>query len=114
MLTVRTLPVKLSEEELKDRAKDLAKENSDKVQAELQKKDATAQLTATIKSCDTNISRLAKAINTGVEYREVECTWEYDFKKGVKTLKRNDTSEIVKRETITESERQVRIQAAQV
>lgn len=108
-MTIRTLAVKLTREELEDRARDLAKHTRDKAEAELQKKDVVAQITATIKSCEAILDKLAQAINTGVEYREVKCTWDYDYELGKKTLTRNDTEEIVAVEVISENERQLKL-----
>lgn len=34
---------------------------------------------------------LASAIDSGVEYREVECTWVYNWDKGTKQARRIDT-----------------------
>jgi hypothetical protein len=112
MITVRTLPVKLTREELEQRAKDLAKHTRDKAEAELQKKDVVAQITSTIKSCEAQLDKLAQAINTGVEYREVKCSWDYDYERGVKWLSRDDTGAEVERQTISESEKQLRLDEA--
>lgn len=109
MTTVRTLPVRLTKVELEDRAKLLAKSTRDKEEATLQKKDSAAQFDATIKACDSSISRAAQAINTGVEYREVKCKREYDWKDGRKHLMREDTFEIVESMDISQNERQTKL-----
>lgn len=111
MKTVRTLPVKLTEDELSDRSKSLAKHYQDRAVADLQRKEVAAQLAATIKKHDSQISILAQAINTGTEWREVTCEWQYDWPDGKKRLFREDTEELIETKEITAEERQGKIGA---
>ncbi len=48
-----------------------------------------------IKPRKLRVDELASIIDTGIENREIECVWEYDWKKGIKNLRRSDTDEIV-------------------
>ncbi|MBN1253958.1 MAG: hypothetical protein JXA50_01620 [Deltaproteobacteria bacterium] len=64
------------------------------------------QMKAEIASCEAQINMLAEKINTGKEYRMVECEIRYDFKMQEKKWIRSDTGEVAKQDIISEEELQ--------
>jgi hypothetical protein len=100
------LPCVLTQEEFLDRSKKLAKANEDAEDLLKKKKDVTADFAAQQKKIESLIGVLSRKVSTGKEYRDVKCVWEFNYKSGVKRLRRLDTSEIVKEGTITQQERQ--------
>lgn len=108
-LVIKSLPVKLTDEEVMEKAKELAKLQQDKVSQEEQMKSAAATFKDRIASAQANINILSRDISNGYEYREVDCQWEYNWPIGRKSLVRTDTMETVKTEEITASERQGRL-----
>lgn len=87
-------------------SKELSETVTLKTQAEENLKSFQTQKKAEITGCDAKINLLANKINTGKEYRDVECEITYDFAKKEKTWCRLDTGEIVKIRQIPEEEMQ--------
>lgn len=87
-------------------SKDLS-DSINKMKAQEDKlKTAQAQIKSEIQMLDANINRLSNCISTGKEFRDVECTIEYNFVTGTKTWYRTDTGEEAKNDIISERERQ--------
>ena len=105
-MTVRELPVELTDEEIMGKAKELAKLQQDKQAQEEQAKSAAATFKDRIASAVARISILSRDISNGYEYRDVDCQWRYDWKAGKKELTRLDTMSTVRTEEITAAERQ--------
>lgn len=102
----KTLPVKLTQDEMVNMSKDLARENQDLGQVEDKKKDVVADFAAQTKKHEANISRLSRMVSTETEYRDVDCVWDFDYKKGNKVLIRTDTKEKIDEREITQDDRQ--------
>ncbi len=96
----------LSEKELIEKSKELAKHNEDLAGAEDRKKDLMADITAQIKKHEANIGVLARIVSQGKEYRNVPCEWRKNFTTGRKTLIRLDTYDVIKDMEIDDNERQ--------
>ncbi len=93
--------------EIADAAKELARANARKSSIEQQKKDVDAQLKSEIVAQETIIGRLSAQINTGSEYRNVECRIELDTPEaGQKRVVRLDTGEEVSVKRMTDEDRQ--------
>jgi len=60
-----------------------------------------------VDKCEREMIELGEIIQSGAEIIPVDCQWEYDFTAGEKALRRCDSWEIVKRETLTVEERQL-------
>lgn len=102
----KILPVKLTQDEMVNMSKDLARENQDLGQVEDKKKDVVADFAAQTKKHEANISRLSRMVSTETEYRDVDCVWDFDYKKGNKVLIRTDTKEKIDEREITQDDRQ--------
>lgn len=100
-----SLPVNLTQSELLEYSKALAKHTQDLRDKENRKKEVVKMIDAEITGHKAHIDALSPKIANGYEYRDVECGWEYD-KEGFKRLFRNDTGEIVLKERIKDEERQ--------
>ena len=84
----------------------LAEEISAKKRAEDELERFRKQQNATISGNDAQINLLSEKLNTGREFRDVECTIELNFATNTATITRNDTGELVKERPLKESERQ--------
>jgi hypothetical protein len=100
------LPCTLTQDETLEKAKELAKLQQDKVQAEEQAKSAAATFKDRIAGAQSHINILSRDISNGYEYRETDCYWEFDYKTRRKSLVRSDTCETVRTKEITPSEMQ--------
>lgn len=101
------LKYEFSDDELKDYAKELARENTVAAEAEEQKKAVVAQFTEKVASAKTKISMLSRYINNGYDHRSVDCSIALnDPKAGDKTIYRDDTGEVVKVCAMSEKEMQ--------
>ncbi len=105
---VEYLRCELTDTEIADTARDLARANSRKASIDQQKKEADAQLKAEIQAQESIIARLSALINSGHEYRNIECRVELDTPtSGRKTIVRLDTGEIVSEKPMTDADRQM-------
>lgn len=105
-LTKEHLSVKLTDDELLEAGKEVAKDNQDLSALSDKKADVAADFKSQEKKLEANIAILSRMISTGEEYRHVNCEWFYDLKKDKKTLKRLDTNEIIRVDDITSQDRQ--------
>jgi hypothetical protein len=96
----------LTDKEKLDYSKTLSEKITEKQRLEESLKSVQTQMKADITSCEGTINSIADKINTGKEYRHVECEIKYDFKKGMKRWIRIDTGKEAKVETIREDELQ--------
>ncbi len=91
-----------------DFGSELARASVAKKSLEDQKKEVDAQLKADIVAQETIIARLAQSINTGSEFRNIECRVELDTPEpGKKRVIRLDTGEEVYIKPMTDSDRQM-------
>lgn len=101
------LKYQFTEEELRDFAKDLARENAASAEAEEQKKAVVAQFTEKVASSKSKISQLSRYINNGYDHRSIDCSILMNTPfVGRKTIIRDDTGEIVKELVMSEQEKQ--------
>lgn len=103
----RELPVRLTDDEKRQRGHDLAR-----AEQELQdfndreRKARLAELKAKETDIRARITKLSSIVVTGTEIRQVACRAEADFKNGRAFLFRNDTGERVGDRALSENERQ--------
>lgn len=105
---VEYLKCDLTDAEIADAARELARANNRKGSIESQKKEVDAQLKAEIAAQESVISRLSALIESGHEYRNIDCRVELDTPEpGRKTVVRLDTGEIVNVKPMTDADRQM-------
>ena len=102
----KDLPVTLTEVELLQKARELAKFQQDKVSFEEQGKSAAATYKDKVAGTQLHINMLSRDITNGYEHREVDCYWELNYASRKKALIRTDTLETVRTEDISASELQ--------
>ena len=96
------LPVLLTQAELVTLGEELAHTHKD-INTLTEEK---ARLTARMKPKVQRIEELVVLIDEKSEIRDVECRWEFYWKKGSKALVRQDTFAVIKEDLIQERERQ--------
>jgi hypothetical protein len=105
--TTEYLKYTFSDDELKEKAAQLAMECKEEREIEDEKKQAMSLFKSKLDSHAANIAKLASYINNGYEYRYIECEIMFDFPlAGRKTFFRKDTGKIAKEEDMTETEMQ--------
>lgn len=87
----RHIEVILTEQELLAYGKDQAHLTMEIQSLEKDRKAISDQINPKKK----RVKELAKAVDEGKEFREVECQWEYNWTTGLKHIRRLDTDEIV-------------------
>ena len=85
-------------------SKDLGENITLKTRSEESLKSFQTQKKAEIAGHEAKINLLADKINTGREYREVECKIEFDWDEKVKSWVRKDTGANVKTERMSDEE----------
>ena len=102
----QSLPVKLTQEEIVECAKSLAKTTNELRDCEARKMEVTSQFAADLKKLKATTDSISIKISNGYEHRDVECSWSFDYKKDTKTLTRLDTGETVRTTQLTIEDRQ--------
>ncbi len=97
----------LTEKEKTELSARIAKAISDKASIEARLKEVTASLKAEIAKCDAEIADAALQINTGSQYKNVDCQIERNYRLGTVTITRLDTGEIIRERPMTAEERQM-------
>lgn len=93
--------------ELLDLAKTNARTQSEKRALENQKAQITKQLAGDIAAKDAELQKLSELVSNGYEYRQVECSIVLDMPvRGMATIIRDDTGEVVKERRMNDSEYQ--------
>lgn len=107
----RKLPVQLSELELLERGKQLA-DTVDQIAAlEKRKAEFNAAITEELKAEKAQQAELAKAVETGEELHKIRCEWTSDMGAKEWALHRDDTGEVIQRQTMTAEELQMSLHA---
>ena len=96
----------LTDQEKLAYSKQFAENHSKKQRAEDALKSFTTQKKAEIAGLEAQVNLMADKINTGREYREVECSIMWDWDRKVKEWTRTDTFEVCKEDIISEYELQ--------
>jgi len=103
----------LTDEELIEYSKTLAAANQDHDEVEADKGHMAAEFKAREKKIEADISLYSRKVSDGYEFREIECYWDYDWKRGRKRLIRTDmrveVDALVRETEITADERQVHL-----
>lgn len=96
----------LTEEELKTAGADLARKHSEVIDLENQKKSVVSDFGARIAQVKESSSVLARMIQNGYEYRNVDCQMEFDYDEKIVSYRRLDTDEIYKERVMSADELQ--------
>ena len=101
------LRYQFSREEQVENARSLAQATVRRAQIEQQKKEVDAALKSEIEQQVTLVTKFSGFINSGFEYRDIECGILLDCpQKGSKTIFRKDTGENVRVVMMTQEDRQ--------
>lgn len=103
-ITRRSLVVNLTEQEITDFSKELARITTLQAEIEEEKKTVTSSYKEKLDRCTSESRSLARKISTRQDYREVECEWKFDYNRRMKTLFRTDTWEQVEERKLTADE----------
>lgn len=103
---VEYLPCELTPDELKQYSELMADSWSAKLRAEEQLKSVSTTIKSEIQVAEGKINKCAELVNSKREWRNVECSVEWDFKKKIKKIVRVDTGELVKTHPISDQEMQ--------
>lgn len=95
------LPVKLTEAEVTEFGRQMARRDRDLSVLETEKKFAVEEFKGKILKVTGDISDLAMKIRDGQEYRLVETETTYDLRSATSTTKRTDSGEVVRCNAMT-------------
>lgn len=102
----RFLPVKLDQDELRDRGDKLAAVIQDLNAEENRQVDMKAQMKARLSELDAKKTQLAIVISRREEDRDVQVDIFADYGRAVMEVVRRDTGEVLNSRRMTEEERQ--------
>ena len=102
----RSLPCELTEQEYKDRARELTDTMHDRDKIELERTEHAKTLKWKMDRKTTEIQILARTVRTKEEDRQVQCEHQTDYEDAVVNVVRLDTGEIVGSRPMTHEERQ--------
>lgn len=98
--------IELTDEDRLKYSKELAEFINKKQLAEKQLKSFSSQKKAEIALAEEHISLYSEKINTGREYRDIECTVEYDWSKRVKKYISVSSEECMREDIISQADLQ--------
>ncbi len=99
----------LTEPEIKDAGAMLAKTYSEITELEEQKKSQASDFKAKIDGATAQASILARKIQNGYEFRNIDCEEAWDYEDKVVEVMRLDTGEIIKTRAMTTDELQKKL-----
>lgn len=102
----KSLPVKLTQEELLSKSGELAGTVQDYATEERRQADVKAQLKARLTELDARRTQLAFVVARQEEERDVRCDVIADLNSLVANITRVDTGEVVQSRPLTDAERQ--------
>lgn len=106
---VRYLAVQFSNDELQEIGLKLAQAHEDITRLEEQKKEEGDRFKGLIAEKHTAAAKFSRDRLNGYHIEPIECTVDYDFATGTKTITRPDTSEAVATLPLDAAERQMEI-----
>lgn len=102
----RWLPVKLTQDEIIDRARQLSERLKEEGEKAAEKARVTTQFANELKNLEGEISRLSNTVRSGEEYRNVDCFVKKNFSKKIIQVYRADTQAIIESRTMDKLEMQ--------
>lgn len=105
----KDLDCRLSDAEMLELGKQLARANTELEEAEEKKREVTKQLAADVESARNNAVSLSRRLNRGAEFREVNCEVIRDLETCTVRTVRLDTYEVVSERAMTDEERQLKL-----
>lgn len=103
------LTVKLTREEIAQRAKELAEKIKEHDRLDAERKANAAEIKVAIDAANTRIRELSNAVHSGTEIQDVACDWVADTDRLLMRLIRRDTGETVTTRSMTKEERQLEL-----
>lgn len=104
------LSCELNELEWQNAARDLADAHKEVAVQEQRKKDINKELTHDVDLAKAKRNKLADAVSTKRELREVTVEVKYDYELGTVTKMRTDTEEVISTREMTDQERQAELE----
>lgn len=104
----RSLLVKLTTDEIRARAAELARMTASQAQLEDEKKAQTSNFKTQIDRCVADCRDYAERVTTGREFRDVDCEWT-PSPTGKMILTRLDTKEVIETRKMTAEEQQMHL-----
>lgn len=111
--TKRTLPVRLTPDELLEVGGDLARSSNELKDIENRKAEVNAQFAAELKKAKAEIEISSRKISTQEEMREVDCDVIINTSEFKKTIVRTDTGVVVREENLTSEDLQMELQTVE-
>lgn len=110
---VRSMPCKLTEDELLKVGGELAATVQDIESEDRRQADVKAQMKSRLTELEARRSRLAITVSRREEHRDVQVEIWHDYQRGIVQDIRRDTGEIVHTRPMTDEERQVKLPIAE-
>lgn len=102
----RELVVKLTEDQINEFSKELARLTTAQAGLEEEKKTAVSSFKEKIDRCVMEMRSLARKISSRQDFRQVSCLWEFDYDTQTARLIRQDTFVEVERRKMSQDELQ--------
>lgn len=104
--TTESLKCILTDDEIRRYGIAQARANAEIATAEEELQSVKSQYKSRIDAATANRNDMAKRINNGYEFRQVDCTERWDYGSNIIRVSRMDTFEIISRRTMTRDEMQ--------
>jgi len=114
MNTQRELYCPLTPFELSERSAELAGVIQKQAEIEAEKKSVMSNFADRLNKIIMDSRIFARIVAEKRERRMIECKWEYDYSRNVKTLIRLDTGEMVEESVLSENEKKIPLPLGEV
>lgn len=108
----KSIKYEFNEAEKAEIAKEMAKKVEELSRLEDEKKAMTSDFKSKIDLASAECKAAANKLNTGYEYRNIQCLVERDYRAGKIHFRRPDTMELVRTENMSADEMQMKIEDA--
>lgn len=109
-MVTKALPVELTEAEILQYGRDVARAVSDKTRIEAEFDSVKADYKGKIAEQEAIVSKLSPRIHSGKETRDVECAEVKNWTRMTVTVTRTDTMEEIESRPMREDEKQMQIE----
>ena len=105
----KALPVHLTEPEILQYGRDVARAVSDRERIKEEGKSIAKDYASKVAEQEAIIGKLSPRIHSGIETRDIECRQTKNWTRGTVQIIRTDTEEIVESRPMREDEKQVEL-----
>ncbi|MDX1934774.1 MAG: hypothetical protein SFU56_19425 [Capsulimonadales bacterium] len=108
-MRTQNLPCKLTEDEVARAARESAQAVKERLNVEGEKKEANAEFKQRLEFYSNVVNKKSDMVRTGIEWRDVEVEYRFNYELGTVRVIRTDTGECIEDRPMSPNERQMKM-----